>query len=127
MLRPICPVSRHTLRKIFRVTSIAAQKFPSTSRTPETTRRSPHVSAASRCRTASIYEDAAEAFRDAQKADASLAVAYWLEALTYSHVRNIVGWLAFRQGIEPGKWDAYPADCRRSTWRCRSLALRLAH
>jgi tetratricopeptide (TPR) repeat protein len=32
------------------------------------------------------YEDAAEAFRDAQKADASLALAYWLEALTYSHV-----------------------------------------
>ena len=32
------------------------------------------------------YEDAAEAFREAQKADASLALAYWLEALTYSHV-----------------------------------------
>jgi tetratricopeptide (TPR) repeat protein len=32
------------------------------------------------------YEDAAAAFRDAQKADASLALAYWLEALTYSHV-----------------------------------------
>ena len=32
------------------------------------------------------YEDAAEAFREAQKADASLAPAYWLEALTYSHV-----------------------------------------
>jgi tetratricopeptide (TPR) repeat protein len=32
------------------------------------------------------YGDAAEAFRDAQKADASLAPAYWLEALTYSHV-----------------------------------------
>ena len=22
--------------------------------------------------------------------------------------RNIVGWLAFRQGLETGKWDAYP-------------------
>ena len=32
------------------------------------------------------YEDAARAFRDAQGADASLAAAYWLEALTYSHV-----------------------------------------
>lgn len=32
------------------------------------------------------YGDAAEAFRDAQRADASLAPAYWLEALTYSHV-----------------------------------------
>jgi tetratricopeptide (TPR) repeat protein len=32
------------------------------------------------------YDDAAEAFREAQKADASLAPAYWLEALTYSHV-----------------------------------------
>ena len=32
------------------------------------------------------YDDAAEAFREAQKADASLALAYWLEALTYSHV-----------------------------------------
>lgn len=32
------------------------------------------------------YEDAADAFRAAQKADASLAVAYWLEALTHSHV-----------------------------------------
>jgi tetratricopeptide (TPR) repeat protein len=32
------------------------------------------------------YEDAADAFREAQKADPSLAVAYWLEALTYSHV-----------------------------------------
>jgi tetratricopeptide (TPR) repeat protein len=32
------------------------------------------------------YEDAAEAFREAQRADASLAPAYWLEALTYSHV-----------------------------------------
>jgi tetratricopeptide (TPR) repeat protein len=32
------------------------------------------------------YEDAAEAFREAQKADSSLAMAYWLEALTYSHV-----------------------------------------
>lgn len=32
------------------------------------------------------YEDAAEAFREAQHADASLAAAYWLEALTYSHI-----------------------------------------
>ena len=32
------------------------------------------------------YEDAADAFRAAQRADASLAAAYWLEALTYSHV-----------------------------------------
>jgi tetratricopeptide (TPR) repeat protein len=32
------------------------------------------------------YGDAAEAFRAAQRADASLALAYWLEALTYSHV-----------------------------------------
>ena len=32
------------------------------------------------------YDDAAEAFREAQQADASLALAYWLEALTYSHV-----------------------------------------
>jgi len=32
------------------------------------------------------YDEAAEAFREAQKADASLALAYWLEALTYSHV-----------------------------------------
>ena len=32
------------------------------------------------------YDDAAEAFREAQKADPSLALAYWLEALTYSHI-----------------------------------------
>ena len=32
------------------------------------------------------YEDAAEAFKQAQQADKSLALAYWLEALTYSHV-----------------------------------------
>lgn len=32
------------------------------------------------------YGDAADAFREAQKADPSLALAYWLEALTYSHV-----------------------------------------
>src|SRR5688572_24779039 len=32
------------------------------------------------------YLDAAAAFRDAQRADASLAMAYWLEALSYSHV-----------------------------------------
>ena len=32
------------------------------------------------------YEHAAEAFRAAQRADPSLALAYWAEALTYSHV-----------------------------------------
>lgn len=32
------------------------------------------------------YEAAAESFRAAQRADAALAIAYWLEALTYSHV-----------------------------------------
>ena len=32
------------------------------------------------------YDDAADAFREAQKADPSFALAYWLEALTYSHV-----------------------------------------
>lgn len=32
------------------------------------------------------YEQAAEAFREAQRADPSLAVAYWGEALSYSHV-----------------------------------------
>src|SRR5262245_53689628 len=32
------------------------------------------------------YEDAAEAFQEAQKADPSLALAFWLEALTYSHI-----------------------------------------
>lgn len=32
------------------------------------------------------YGEAALAFREAQQADQSLAVAYWLEALTYSHV-----------------------------------------
>ena len=32
------------------------------------------------------YTEAAKAFREAQMADQSLAVAYWLEALTYSHV-----------------------------------------
>src|ERR1041385_796972 len=32
------------------------------------------------------YPEAAAAFREAQRADSSLAVAYWLEALTYSHV-----------------------------------------
>src|SRR5205085_8632417 len=32
------------------------------------------------------YVEAAESFREAQGADGSLAVAYWLEALTYSHV-----------------------------------------
>lgn len=32
------------------------------------------------------YLDASAAFRDAQQADASLAIAYWLEALSYSHV-----------------------------------------
>lgn len=32
------------------------------------------------------YDDAAAAFRQAQAADRGLAVAYWLEALTYSHI-----------------------------------------
>src|SRR4051812_1685721 len=32
------------------------------------------------------YVEAAESFREAQRADPSLAVAWWLEALTYSHV-----------------------------------------
>jgi hypothetical protein len=32
------------------------------------------------------YNEAAQAFRDAQKADSGFAVAYWGEALTYSHV-----------------------------------------
>ena len=32
------------------------------------------------------YKEAADAFREAQRADPSLAVAYWLEALSYSHV-----------------------------------------
>ena len=32
------------------------------------------------------YDEAAEAFREAQRVDAGLALAYWLEALTYSHV-----------------------------------------
>jgi hypothetical protein len=32
------------------------------------------------------YPEAAQAFREAQAADSTLAVAYWLEALTYSHV-----------------------------------------
>lgn len=32
------------------------------------------------------YREAADAFREAQQADKSLAIAYWLEALTYSHV-----------------------------------------
>jgi tetratricopeptide (TPR) repeat protein len=32
------------------------------------------------------YDDAAAAFREAQRADPALAPAYWLEALTYSHV-----------------------------------------
>src|SRR3954470_4456110 len=32
------------------------------------------------------YPEAAAAFREAQHADSSLAIAYWLEALTYSHV-----------------------------------------
>ncbi len=32
------------------------------------------------------YGEAAESFRHAQRADPTLAVAYWLEALTYSHV-----------------------------------------
>jgi len=32
------------------------------------------------------YQEAASAFREAQQADKSLALAYWLEALTYSHV-----------------------------------------
>lgn len=32
------------------------------------------------------YKEAADAFREAQRADQSLAIAYWLEALTYSHV-----------------------------------------
>jgi tetratricopeptide (TPR) repeat protein len=32
------------------------------------------------------YADAAEAFREAQQADPALALAYWLEAFTYSHV-----------------------------------------
>ena len=32
------------------------------------------------------YDDAADALREAQRADPGLAVAYWLEALTYSHV-----------------------------------------
>ena len=32
------------------------------------------------------YDDAAAAFREAQRADPRLAAAYWLEALTYSHV-----------------------------------------
>ncbi|HLL46406.1 MAG TPA: hypothetical protein VK399_06845, partial [Longimicrobiaceae bacterium] len=32
------------------------------------------------------YGEAAAAFREAQRADPGLAPAYWLEALTYSHV-----------------------------------------
>src|SRR5438477_94148 len=32
------------------------------------------------------YGDAADAFRAAQKADPRFALAYWMEALTYSHV-----------------------------------------
>jgi tetratricopeptide (TPR) repeat protein len=32
------------------------------------------------------YEDAINAFRDAQKADAKLALAYWGEALSYEHI-----------------------------------------
>jgi tetratricopeptide (TPR) repeat protein len=32
------------------------------------------------------YDDAAIAFREAERADPSFAVAYWLEALTYSHI-----------------------------------------
>src|SRR3954454_15318694 len=32
------------------------------------------------------YEEAAEAFRAAQQADPSLAMAFWAEALTYSHL-----------------------------------------
>lgn len=32
------------------------------------------------------YGDAADAFREAQRIDKTLAAAYWLEALTYSHV-----------------------------------------
>src|SRR5689334_19180057 len=32
------------------------------------------------------YSEATDAFRDAQRADPSLAMAYWLEAFTYSHV-----------------------------------------
>lgn len=32
------------------------------------------------------YDDAAVAFREAQGADPTLAMAYWLEALTYSHI-----------------------------------------
>src|SRR5688500_8492574 len=32
------------------------------------------------------YGDAASAFREAQRADKALALAYWLEALTHSHV-----------------------------------------
>jgi hypothetical protein len=58
---------------------------PSISRTRETPRRSRHFSAARRCYSFE-YEDAAEAFLEAQQGDASLAPAYWLEALTYSHV-----------------------------------------
>src|SRR5438067_8757042 len=32
------------------------------------------------------YEDAADAFHAAERADPGFALAYWLEALTYSHV-----------------------------------------
>src|SRR5438128_12554276 len=32
------------------------------------------------------YEDAATAFREAERADPGFAVAYWLEAFTYSHI-----------------------------------------
>src|SRR5215203_5783781 len=32
------------------------------------------------------YGEAAESFREAQRVDRSLALAYWLEALSYSHV-----------------------------------------
>src|SRR5688500_581224 len=32
------------------------------------------------------YEDAAKSFREAQRVDPQFALAYWMEALTYSHV-----------------------------------------
>lgn len=39
------------------------------------------------------YNEAADAFRAAERADQSLAVAYWLEALSYSHVMWSVEYL----------------------------------
>ena len=65
-------------------TSTASARCPSP--TPAPPRRRRRSSAASRLLHSFEYDQAAEAFRAAQTADPAFAMAFWGEALTYSHL-----------------------------------------